>query len=473
MSLPSDTGIELARVLPAGFGVHASRGKWVSAKHLTFISMVVARAHRRDPGFTRIILLTPPRHGKSSLISQYTPAWWLGNSPDERVLLTSYSDRFAALWGRRARDVFWEHAPKVFGLSARASHAATDDWGISGHTGTMATAGTGGTITGRGADLLIVDDPVKDAKEAESETQRERIWDWWQSTAASRLEPNGVAIVVMTHWHQDDLAGRLVKEMANGGEQWTVIRMPAIATKDEVWSDGSWKWERKAGEALWSKRFDVEKLEAIRRRSGSKWWNALYQQQPSPPSGTVAQREWFPIVGALPQHGLVRCRFWDCASTEKKAGSAQDPDWTVGALVAWMPSKKVGFIEHIIRFRGTPGRVNDVILQTAKMDGPSVRIREEEEGGSSGKAVTTARKKALAGYRYKGIKASGSKASNWEPFLIQAEGGNIAMLQGDWNRAFLDEAMSVPQGHDDQMDAVAGGFNALMLGDTGAAPGVW
>ncbi len=472
MSLPLDTGVELARLLPAGFGVYASRGKWVSAKHLTFISLVVARAHRREKGFTRVILLTPPRHGKSSLISQYTPAWWLGNSPDERVLLTSYSDRFAALWGRRARDIFWEYAPQVFGLSARSSHAATDDWGISGHVGTMATAGTGGTITGRGADLLIVDDPVKDAREAESETQRERVWDWWQSTAASRLEPNGVAIIVMTHWHQDDLAGRLMREMKNGGEQWTVIRMPAIATQPEVWSDGSWSWSRNIGDALWPKRYDVERLEAIRKRSGSKWWNALYQQMPAPPAGTMAQRQWFPVVEALPSHGLVRCRFWDCASTEKSRGS-KDPDWTVGALVAWMPDKKVAFIEHIIRFRGTPGKVNDVIIQTAKADGRHVIIREEEEGGSAGKAVTDARKKALAGFRYKGIKATGAKESNWEPMLIQAEAGNIAMLAGEWNRAFLDEAMSVPQGHDDQMDAVSGAFNALTLGVTRTGAGVW
>lgn len=740
MSLPLDTGVELARLLPAGFGVLASRGKWISARHLTFISLVVARAHRREKGFTRVILLTPPRHGKSSLISQYTPAWWLGNSPDERVLLTSYSDRFAALWGRRARDVFWEYAPQVFGLSARASHAATDDWGISGHIGTMATAGTGGTITGRGADLLIVDDPVKDAREAESETARERVWDWWQSTAASRIEPNGVAIVVMcmtgdtpvlaedgtekplreirvgdrvatvdetgepsssvvvnwasqghdtvyevrmtsgrkvranarhpfrvihddgevawvrleslragmrvrsveaptavssaqiqsvgplqnarvcacatttrpaghlgighrhstaphaepfasrvdmeslasittacsqlragdapsaesshmrpdvrntgpmfsalttitpvepcadcfatiatslpdeperltsfarpspiwrvgadeigeivacgieevfdieverdhnfianglevsnTHWHQDDLAGRLMQDMQKGGEQWTVIRMPALATEPEVWSDGSWQWKRDVGEALWPKRYDVEKLEAIRRRSGAKWWNALYQQNPTPPAGTVAQRQWFPIVDALPSQGLVRCRFWDCASTEKSKGS-QDPDWTVGALVAWMPSKKVAFIEHIIRFRGTPGKVNDVIIQTAAADGRHVRIREEQEGGSAGKAVTDARKKALAGYNYRGIRASGSKQSNWEPMLIQAEAGNIAMLAGDWNRAYLDEAMTVPQGHDDQMDASAGAFNDLTLGVTSVAPGVW
>lgn len=459
-------------MLPAGFGVLASRGKWRSASHLTYLSLVLSKAILRVPGYDRIIILTPPRHGKSSLISHYLPPWWLGRRPDERILLTSYSDRFAKLWGRRARDVFFEYADPVFNLKIGRSQQATDDWGIQGHQGSMSTAGVGGTITGRGADLLIIDDPVKDAVEAESERQREKVWDWWQSTSGSRLEPNACVVVIMTHWHQDDLAGRLIQDMVSGdGEQWKVIRMPAIATEDETWTEDGWSWTRKAGEALWTDRYDIPALSRIQKRVGEKWWSALYQQQPNPKAGNLAKRTWFKIVGAIPSTGLKRCRYWDCAGTDETAG--RDPDWTVGALVAWHAATKTAYLEDVIRVRATSGDVDRLIQVTAKLDGPSVAIVEEEEGGSSGKAVTAARKKSLPGFNYKGVRVTGEKASRWTPMLNQIEAQNFVLVEGPWNKAYIDEACTVPAGHDDQMDASSGAYNQLTIGAIGVTPGVW
>lgn len=459
-------------MIPAGFGVLASRGKWVSAPHLTYLSLVLSKAILRVPGYDRIIILTPPRHGKSSLVSHFLPPWWLGRRPDERILLTSYSDRFAKLWGRRARDVFFEYADPVFGLRIAHSQKATDDWGIKGHLGSMATAGVGGTITGRGADLLIIDDPVKDAVEAESERQRDKVWDWWQSTSGSRLEPNAVVVVIMTHWHKDDLAGRLIADMEHGeGEQWRVVRMPAIATEDETWSEDGWSWTRAAGEPLWRNRYDVPALQRIQKRSGPKWWSALYQQNPTPTAGNLAKRVWFKIVGGTPSTGMKWCRFWDAAGTEERAG--RDPDWTVGALVGWHAQSKTAYLKDVIRVRATAGDVDKLILQTAQIDGKHVIIREEEEGGSSGKAVIAARKKMLAGYNYLGVRATGEKSSRWTPMLIQIEASNFLIVEGSWNKLYIDEAVTVPAGHDDQMDASAGAYNELTLGATGVTPGVW
>jgi predicted phage terminase large subunit-like protein len=427
---------------------------------LTYLSLKIEESARRK--ITRGLVLMPPRHGKSELTSKYTPCWWLGKFPNDQVLLTSYSDRFSKLWGRRARDLFQVYGPSIFGVHASTSHAATEDWGLVGYSGTMATAGIHGSIVGRGADLLLIDDPVKDHQAALSPVVRDDIWEWWASSAASRLSPTGVVWIVMTQWHEDDLAGRLMKDMAEGGERFEVIRMPAIAEEDELWKVGSWEWRRKAGEALWPSRWPLDKLELIKQRN-KRWWSALYQQRPIPKGGSLAQREWFPIVGVMPAPPLMKCRFWDCAGGDGKVKkkSSGDPDWTVGALVARENHRY--FIEDIIRVQKSPGEINTLIRETAMMDGPEVVIREEMEPGSSGGAIIAMRRALLAGFNYDGRRATGAKQTNWEPMLIQAEGGNFRALRAPWNKAWFEELETGGQLHDDQLDAVAGAFKEISL----------
>ena len=458
-------GLDLARMLPAGFAAYASRGKWTSAPHLTFLSLLLCDALlRREP---RLIIQMPPRCGKSTLVSQYYPVWWLGNHPDQWVLLTSYSDRFAANWGRKARDVMALHGPTVFRQSVRRDQSATDDWGLVGHTGGMSTAGVGGSLTGRGADLLIVDDPIKDAMQANSQLQRDNVWEWWQSTASTRLEPGGVAIVVQTRWHQDDLAGRLITEMEQGGEQWRVVSLPAIATENENLRAGCWTFTREQGDALWPARYPLERLEVIKRSSGSYWWAALYMQNPQPAGGAVFKREWFSTVNAMP--AITRSlRFWDCGGGAQRA-TAQDPDPTVGTRIDLLSTGRY-IISDVVRGQWNPGEVDRIIAQTAQRDGVGVPIREEQEPGSSGKAVVYARGRTLAGFDYKGIPASGDKVTRWRPFAAQSEAGNVDVLRAVWNREWFDELASVPfAAHDDQADSAAGAFNELALGHHGAA----
>lgn len=221
------------------------------------------------------------------------PGWWLGNAPNNQIQLASYHEKFAASWGRQARDTFAEHGKDIFGLQIRRDVASTSDWGILGHEGRMQTAGTGGPMTGKGADLLIVDDPIKNAEDANSTAKRDGLWEWWTSTAYTRLEPDGVAVVMQTRWHEADLAGRLIADMKDGGEHWTVISMPAIAEQDETWRYGQWSWSRKKGDALWPERFRAERLKQVQRSVGTYWWSALYQQRPQPLEGGLFRREWF------------------------------------------------------------------------------------------------------------------------------------------------------------------------------------
>lgn len=223
----------------------------------------------------------PPRHGKSELVSKYLPAWFLRYHPDKRVILTSYEADFAAQWGRKARTLLEEHGGDI---TVRRDSKAADRWEIEGHSGGMQTAGIRGPITGKGADLLIIDDPVKNDEEARSEVMRERNWEWYTSTARTRLEPNGAVVVIMTRWHEDDLVGRMLADTE--GDQWQVIRLPAIAEPGDPLG-------RREGEALWPERFDEAALDGIRRGMSPYYWNALYQQAPTTRGGNVIKDEWW------------------------------------------------------------------------------------------------------------------------------------------------------------------------------------
>lgn len=245
-----------------------SDGRWQFAKHLQLINRkLLALAAGR---LQRLMIFCPPRHGKSELCSKYLPAWYLGTFPDRRVMLASYEATFAASWGRKARTLIEEHG-RLFNVSVSTSSSAADNWEVAHHGGGMTTAGIGGPLTGRGCHLMVVDDPVKNAEESLSPTVREKHWDWWQSTASTRLEPGASALVMMTRWHPEDLAGRILQEQPG---EWEVVNLPALARFDDLLG-------RSPGEALWEARWPRAVLERTKANVDAYWWNALYDQQPS------------------------------------------------------------------------------------------------------------------------------------------------------------------------------------------------
>ncbi len=234
------------------------------------------------------MVFAPPRHGKSELCSHYFPAWFLGTFPDKRVILTSYESEFAAEWGGKARDTFREVCPRLFNLTVSKTSKRMNRWDVDCHSGGMKTAGAGGAITGRGADLLICDDPIKNAEDAESPTIRRKIWEWWQSTAYTRLEPGACVVVIQTRWHRDDLAGHLLREMKAQGDQWDIINLPALAVEGMPDPIG-----REPGQALWPERYDEEALNKIKNNLDRYWWLSLFQQSPVPQGGSEWPDEYF------------------------------------------------------------------------------------------------------------------------------------------------------------------------------------
>lgn len=220
----------------------------------------------------RLMIFVPPRHGKSELSSIKFPAWFLGKHPEKEVITASYSAELAEEFGYKTRNLVAspEYAD-IFRTELRSDSKSKAKWHTN-NKGSYTAVGVGGAITGKGADLVSIDDPFKNRKEAESKTIRDAVFNWYTSTLYTRLEKGGSIVLTLTRWHKDDLAGRLLKAMEEGGEQWEVIIFPAIAIQDEEF--------RKEGEALWPEKYDLEALQNIKQTIGLYDWNALYQQTP-------------------------------------------------------------------------------------------------------------------------------------------------------------------------------------------------
>jgi predicted phage terminase large subunit-like protein len=218
------------------------------------------------------------------------PAWFLGRNPDKRIIHTSYAASLSNEWSRKTRDLVEDELFRaIFGVTTDPDVRATDCWSLHKHRGGMISSGVGGSLTGHGADLLIIDDPVKNAEEAESETFRERAYNWYKSVARTRLEPDAGVILMMARWHQKDLAGMILAEE----KDWVVINLTAIAEEGDPLG-------RAPGAALWPDRFGLSELESIRADIGSRFWGALFCGSPVDPSGSFIKRSWVQPYIELP-----------------------------------------------------------------------------------------------------------------------------------------------------------------------------
>lgn len=233
----------------------------------------------------RLIICMPPRHGKSELASRRFPSYYMGHHADKQIIAASYNSDLSNDFGREVRNIV--DSPEfgnLFKVSLAQDSKAANRWHTS-EGGMYVAAGVGTAITGRGADILLIDDPFKDREEADSELRRQRVWDWYTSTAYTRLMPGGAIIVINTRWHDDDLTGRLLSAQDDGGDQWEVLSLPAI--------DGR-------GDALWPAWYPLERLEQIRGVLPARDWNSLYQQNPIPDDGDYFKAAWFGEFDAPP-----------------------------------------------------------------------------------------------------------------------------------------------------------------------------
>lgn len=431
----------------------------------------------------RLIVSMPPQHGKTELVSRLFPAWLLGLHPDTRIIAGSYNDEAATRVNLDVqRYIDSEGYARVFpatrlpapGVQRHARHRRERRTGrffeVVGRRGYYRSAGRGSGISGVPGDVGLIDDPLKDRAEAESATVRSALWDWYTGAFLTRLRKSSRQLVVMTRWHEDDLIGRLLDAARRGGPQWEVLRLPAFAETLQDYPRHA-DDPRADGEALWPTHFPVETLRERRVSLGSYQFDGLYQQRPTAPGGTEFKREhvqWLDAPPDLP--GVRRCRAWDCGATEGGG------DWTSGVRVARVPPcvpfpKGAYVVEDVRHEQWGPGRVDALIVETAERDGRACLVREEQEPGSAGKAVITARGQRLRerGYSYEGVPSTHAKEVRRLPARALWEAGLIWLVRGAWAEVFMDELARLPGGaHDDQADAFAHAVNTL----TGLATGL-
>ncbi|MER5277800.1 terminase family protein [Streptomyces sp. NPDC002809] len=271
---------------PGSMSAILTDGKEMQAKHLDLIDRVFRDIARGIP--RKVLITMPPRHGKSRRAARWAPLWYLSRHPDHRVMIASYSADLADDHGRWIRDAINGYGDQV-GLYLHAGSKAANRFDLADKDGNrldggLVTAGVGGGLTGKGAHLAVVDDPIKDDADAQSPTMRKRLWEWWTSVLLTRIEPGGSVIVIQTRWHEDDLAGRILA--GEDADDWTILDLPALADSQDD------PLERPIGAPLWPRRYGRKALAKIRRSVGERVWWSLFQQKPRPMSGGVWKQEW-------------------------------------------------------------------------------------------------------------------------------------------------------------------------------------
>lgn len=469
---------------PAGFARYASGGTWKPARHLLLLNRILLAAAAGEKWAQRVIIEMPPRHGKSEFVSGYFPAWYEGMFPDDKVVLASYEAGLASTWGQRNRDLLEVYGPGLFGVQVRQDSQAKNDWKITKRRGGMFTTGVGGALTGRGATVAIIDDPVKNAAEALSPTFRERNREWYKSTLRTRLEPQGAIIVIQTRWHEDDLAGWLQTEFP---DEWLVISLPAIAEQDEELflpdDPDTPAWTRKAGEPLWPERFSVADLERVRDDLGGSeghWWTALYQQRPAPIGGGILKPDQFRrfrivedgyLLDTPAEPVLVSASTLQKFATMDLAVSVKTvADYTVVAVfgIAWPNLLVLDVLRRRMEGPDLP-KIAARVWQAyrpayfaVEQAGFQLSTVQDMRRGNPGENPP---RPALP---VKGVLPQGDKVTRALTLAARMAGGHVYVPeQAPWLAALFSEMALFPRGeHDDQVDALAyGALEATQFGD--------
>jgi predicted phage terminase large subunit-like protein len=279
----------------------------------------------------RLAIFMPPGSAKSTYTSILFPPWYLARYPDHAVIAASHTAELAEKWGRKVRNLVAAY-PRVLGVGLADDSQAAGRWETD-RGGEYNAFGVGGSVTGRRGDLIVIDDPVRSREDAESELIREKTWDWYKSDLYTRLKPGGRIVLIQTRWHEDDLAGRLLAEMAAGGDHWEVISLPALAEADDPLG-------RKPGEPLWPEWESLEELERKRRAVGPRDWTALYQQRPAPEEGDYFQLSWLRPYDKPPPRDTLRIY-----GGSDYAVTADGGDYTVHVVVGLDPEGRMYLLD--------------------------------------------------------------------------------------------------------------------------------
>jgi len=402
----------------------------------------------------RLLINIPPRHMKSLLVSVFWPTWVWATAPESRWIFASYAEKLSTRDSLKCRRIIQSQwYQKRWG----DRFTLTSDQNVktrfeNDKTGFRLATSVGGLATGEGGDFLVIDDAHK-ADESHSDTQLEKACTWHDEVWSTRLndEKTGARVVIGQRIHERDLPGHLLEK---GG--WEKLILPTeYEPTTHVTSIGFKDPREKEGDLLWAERFGPEAIAQAKLDLGSYAFAGQHQQRPAPREGGIFDRAWFSIVRAAPADAR-RVRYWDKAGTE--CGGA----FTAGVRM----STKGGiyYVEDVVRGQWSSGKRNRAIRTTAEIDGHETHVWVEQEPGSGGKESAEYTIQELAGFTVRAERPTGDKVERAQPLSAQAEAGNVVLVKGQWNEAFLAELELFPNGaYKDQADAASGAFNKLAL----------
>lgn len=469
---------------------------YIASKWVLYLSWKIAQCVMK--GSCGLLISAPPRHGKSRLATIATPLWVLENFPQHMVGVITYGEDLSTDFSREIRD-YVQNFPNLLNVRLRSDVTRVANF-LTTSGGGLKAVGLRGTITGRGFNVLVVDDYIKEPKEAQSAAYLEGLYTWYQTVARTRLEPGAVIIVLATRWVKNDLHGKLMKlQELTGRNFFEVVALPALAHDPADYEHLPAERRpmgipdplgRAPGEALFPERYSQTDMENMKAELESRWWEAMFQQNPRGDEGSVIDVSMFGAVGPQEYQEILRDlynnpskykvgRYWDMAST-KNSG-----DYTVGARgILHIPTQRL-LVDSLVRGQWNPTKSEAMFKMTCEQDlrqFGTCQFGMEEEPGSSGKYSVRHFQQILdsvsmtSRIQAENAAKKGSKLLAAGPYLAAVEKGQVSLLATEesqlWRVEYLDELEVFPEGvHDDQVDATSGLYR-LLKGLIGQSP-VW
>jgi predicted phage terminase large subunit-like protein len=447
-----DVRKEIAKKSYLDYVVYTHEGRYKKVPHTEFIGDIIQTAIDKKkrmrngeiPTTNQYIALNmPPRHSKSMTITESLPSYYLGHFPEDRIIEISYNDTFARKFGKKNKEKVKQFGKDLFNIEIAKDSSAHDEWTLDNNIGGMISRGVLAGITGQGADLMIIDDPIKNREEADSETHREKIWEEWIDSFSSRLHPGAIVILILTRWHEDDLQGRLLNAEYGEPLNWQVYNFPLEAEENDILG-------REVGDPLWPERYGKDFIEERKRYLSS--FNALYQGRPTSQEGNILKRDWWKYYDKLP-HIVTKIMSVDATFKDEA-----DNDFV--AIQVWgKTGPNMYLIDNLKARMNFPTTLQAIRNMKQKHPDTSTILVEDK---ANGPAIIAMLHKEMGGIIP--VKPEGGKVARVNAISPHIESGNVFIpRQAEWLHDFTEECASFPKGkHDDQVDAMSQALNRFI-----------
>ncbi|WP_256975106.1 phage terminase large subunit [Paenibacillus amylolyticus] len=436
---------EQAKVNYYDYIKYAHDGLYKDSTHGLFIAEIIQDAIDRKKDMIAgkipmedqyIGLSIPPRHGKSMTITETLPSYYLGHFPNDRIIEGSYNTTFASKFGKKNLQKMRRYGEELFGLQVSPTTKSSSDWDIDGTRGGMISRGILAGVTGEGADLMIIDDPIKNREEADSQVYRDKMWSEWIDSFSTRLHPGAICIFIMTRWHEDDLIGRLQNPEYGQPIPMNMINLPLEAEEGDLLG-------RDPGEPLWPERYSHNFIESRKKYPSS--FNALYQGRPTSQEGNMLKRQWWKYYDVLPP---VASKL---ISVDAAFKDSDDSDYVV--IQVWGKNQANMYLIDQVRAKmNFMATVKSIMNMHTKHPDAAWKLIEDKANGS---AIISTLHSQIGGIIP--VNPEGGKVARVNAVSAFIESGNVFIpRQAEWIHDFVEEAASFPNGkHDDQVDAMS------------------